>query len=239
MKKLFSGLLILSILLTLSGCHRHNYSQTNTIKKETCTDSGEYEYTCKECQKVITKTVSASGHDWEPANCQKPKTCKRCRTTEGSIGDHIINTDGKCNYCNKKYEIKNFKGWQSFANHGFYVAKGTDSIFYSSKYIAYVNKIDHTFNGNSVTIDMQGYVSRFWGENDSIYNKSFNFDVVLYNEENRYKKIENIKITGLDEGETFESSVTFKLDNIEQNGTEYQLYIVCDDDEHDTVFNVL
>ena len=38
-------------------------------------------------------------HSWTPANCTTPKTCSKCKLTEGSALGHTLGTDGNCTAC--------------------------------------------------------------------------------------------------------------------------------------------
>ena len=89
-----------------------------TIVEQSCTADGAVVSTCKDCGDTITnviapatghnfgdgeigcndsatcytcgETVEAVGHDWIPANCQSPKTCKNCGLSEGIPADHVL-----------------------------------------------------------------------------------------------------------------------------------------------------
>ncbi len=61
------------------------------------------------CQVCGVKLQDALGHNFEPANCQAPKTCTRCDVTTGGLGSHIWGgwtTSGnwrtrRCTICHK------------------------------------------------------------------------------------------------------------------------------------------
>lgn len=67
---------------------KHNYDNGTVIKEVTCTDDGEIEKVCKDCNDTITETVKCTGHDpvtWqkEAATCDKDghyegMKCARC-----------------------------------------------------------------------------------------------------------------------------------------------------------------
>lgn len=51
------------------------------------------EATCTEprtCLKCKTTEGKALGHDWADATCEKPKTCKRCQETDGQALGHSV-----------------------------------------------------------------------------------------------------------------------------------------------------
>lgn len=67
--------------------------QTIPAVPATCEQSGITEGSkCSVCQEVITPQAAAPalGHDWQPAACETPKTCKRagCSATEGGPLGH-------------------------------------------------------------------------------------------------------------------------------------------------------
>lgn len=70
---------------TESGC-QHEYLLQAT--EATCTEPGQASYACSLCGDVYTEDIEALGHDFAEATCQAPKTCLRCETMEGGLGDH-------------------------------------------------------------------------------------------------------------------------------------------------------
>ena len=79
--------------------HTHNLSKVDE-KSEDCTNNGtEAYYTCSGCELIFSDAegknvieapvvIPATGHDWEDATCEAPKTCINCKTTEGEKLDH-------------------------------------------------------------------------------------------------------------------------------------------------------
>ena len=66
----------------------------------TCTETGLTEGShCAECSAVLMeqKTLEALGHDWKKATCEDPKTCARCKTTEGKALGHVPEKGAKKN----------------------------------------------------------------------------------------------------------------------------------------------
>ena len=68
------------------------------IEEPTCTAKGKTTYTSAAFNNKVfaaqTKTledVEALGHDWKEATCTEPKTCKRCKLTEGEALGHKWN----------------------------------------------------------------------------------------------------------------------------------------------------
>ena len=76
MKRILTGIILLSMLLALSGCClRHEWMVA------TCTNP----MTCVKCGKT---EGSALGHTWEDATCTVPKTCSVCKETMGEALGH-------------------------------------------------------------------------------------------------------------------------------------------------------
>ena len=65
----------------------HDYEAV--VTDPTCTDKGYTTYTCKNCgDSYVGDEVDALGHDWADADCENPKTCKRCGETDGEALGH-------------------------------------------------------------------------------------------------------------------------------------------------------
>lgn len=83
MKKVFLGVLFLTMLFMFSGCClSHEWVEADCTKPKTCS----------KCEKTEGEP---SGHQWKEANCIDPKTCALCGLTEGSklahdLGDEEI-----------------------------------------------------------------------------------------------------------------------------------------------------
>ena len=74
----------------------HTYVES--VKAATCTEKGVKTFACKTCKDTYTEEIEALGHSWDAATCQNPKTCKRCKLTEGGTGPHSYSA-GKCTVC--------------------------------------------------------------------------------------------------------------------------------------------
>lgn len=117
MKKLFSLLLIICILLTLSACGQtETNSSTPTDSKPTSADTQsdikadtpsepDHTHTFADATCVSPKTCScgategnALGHTFSDATCTAPKTCSVCNATEGAALGHNF-VDGTCSVC--------------------------------------------------------------------------------------------------------------------------------------------
>ena len=114
----------------------HNYSFE--IVPQTCTQDGSLTYTCVDCGDTYRtnvvpalghnygdveigcndsatcyncgEVVAAVGHDWIAANCQSPKTCSKCGTSEGIPADHILSEAtcmeaAVCTICGEETDI--------------------------------------------------------------------------------------------------------------------------------------
>ena len=85
----------------------HNTSHTEA-KDATCTENGNVEYwSCSICgsawtDEALTKVtnlnsvVIPAGHDWVDADCDTPKTCSACSTTEGEALGHTPGAEATC-----------------------------------------------------------------------------------------------------------------------------------------------
>ena len=208
----------------LSGCHQHDFTQTKTITKTTCTEDGEYEYTCKECKKVEYRKVKAAGHhDWEPATCQAPKTCKKCRTTEGGKGDHIFDDNGCCKYCTARYEVYHDP---TNINHYYFNTLG-------DPYEAIeIKKIDYHYNKNTVTVTISG-IGHCRHNNGIFENGNFSLEVIMRNSssELQYRFLEKnyLNVRLRNDNETFQEDLTFNLLEPENYGSNYYLFFSVDE----------
>ena len=74
-------------------------TNTNTNTTPTCSHDWKAA-TCtapKTCSKCKATEGSAAGHSWKAATCTAPKTCSVCGATEGSKGSHTFTAD--CTIC--------------------------------------------------------------------------------------------------------------------------------------------
>jgi hypothetical protein len=65
----------------------HAYGQAETITAATCTKDGKAKATCTVCGATEDRKISAPGHKWTGATCQKAGTCSVCGAT-GSKAKH-------------------------------------------------------------------------------------------------------------------------------------------------------
>lgn len=97
---LLSSMLLLA-LLTLTGCHKHEFKEATCTEPATCISCGQTEgeplthsftkATCTEaatCIRCGETKGEPLGHDFREATCTEPKTCNRCGVTEGDIKAH-------------------------------------------------------------------------------------------------------------------------------------------------------
>ena len=78
----------------------HNYL-LQTEEKPTCTQGGSRYLVCSECEDVKVEKSPASGHRFNDATCELPKTCMVCQVTEGSALGHSYK-DNTCMRCGDK-----------------------------------------------------------------------------------------------------------------------------------------
>ena len=114
MKK-FVAMLLGSILLqalsltTALAAHTHTWGAWAWEKKPTCMSEGRQVRSCtaNNCGTHNRRNVAKVPHDYNPATCEKPQTCKfKCGTTKGSPLGHSYNpatcvTPKKCKNCDK------------------------------------------------------------------------------------------------------------------------------------------
>ena len=83
--------IVVALLLGLGGknnnSHTCSFGEWTVVADATCTQDGSKERVCS-CGEKETDTIAALGHDWKAADCQSPKTCNKCSTTEGNPVDH-------------------------------------------------------------------------------------------------------------------------------------------------------
>ena len=76
---------------TQTGCSKHEYRPVNTVPHEFDPATCTKPKTCK--FKCGTTLGSAPGHKFTiPANCVRKKTCSVCGATEGDLGNHIFSS---------------------------------------------------------------------------------------------------------------------------------------------------
>lgn len=86
----------------------HDFSKSETLTAATCTASGTKKVTCSHCEASQERKVSALGHKWTGATCQKEGICSRCHTI-GEKADHdyeILSETGTGKHFAKKVDKK-------------------------------------------------------------------------------------------------------------------------------------
>ena len=77
-RKLFYGLMLISMGTMLTGCHmKHEWADATCTEPKTCTVGGETE-------------GEALGHQWVDATCEEAKHCSVCGETEGEPLEHSL-----------------------------------------------------------------------------------------------------------------------------------------------------
>ena len=77
-RKLFYGLMLISMGTMLTGCHmKHDWADATCTEPRTCTVGGETE-------------GEALGHQWVDATCKEVKHCSVCGETEGEPLEHNL-----------------------------------------------------------------------------------------------------------------------------------------------------
>ena len=98
-----------SITLTTATFGHDDAETTETRNEATCTEAGSIVVTCNKCGETISsEEIPATGHDWEDATCEEPKTCSVCAATEGEALGHdwtwVIDKEATFEEEGKKHE---------------------------------------------------------------------------------------------------------------------------------------
>ena len=96
----------------------HDHSYTAVVTEPTCTHGGYTTYTCSCGDTYRDDFVDALAHDWEDADCDSPKTCKRCRATEGDALGHTwenadCDTPRTCSVCGETEGVAQGHTWEA------------------------------------------------------------------------------------------------------------------------------
>lgn len=77
-KRIYTVLLMLSLIMIMSGCCiSHDWQEATCTEPRTCSKCGQTE-------------GEALGHTWVEATCTEPKTCSVCGATEGEALGHML-----------------------------------------------------------------------------------------------------------------------------------------------------
>jgi hypothetical protein len=82
----------------------HKYGGWVVTEEATCKKSGERHSICSACNDKRTEKISAA-HDWLDATCTAPKTCSKCKATEGAKLGHTCKV-GTCTRCQKYIAVE-------------------------------------------------------------------------------------------------------------------------------------
>jgi hypothetical protein len=82
----------------------HSYGEWAVSKEATCTEVGEKYSICSACSDKKTEIIP-SGHNWTDATCTAPKTCSKCKATDGVKLGHTCKT-GTCERCNEYISVE-------------------------------------------------------------------------------------------------------------------------------------
>ncbi len=102
----FIGVIVSAMLFGFtdpqSNCE-HEYILTESTKA-TCAEAGKNVHQCIKCEKKIEEVLPILEHEWKEADCENPKTCQLCGTTDGEKGGHnwvaaTCNTPKTCQIC--------------------------------------------------------------------------------------------------------------------------------------------
>ncbi len=82
----------------------HEWGNWQVVKASTCSEVGEEKRFCAKCEEFEAREINKSSHSFNTADCDTPKTCRHCSTTEGeALGHDWANADCEkpktCNTC--------------------------------------------------------------------------------------------------------------------------------------------
>ncbi|MDO4266084.1 MAG: hypothetical protein Q4C63_06445 [Eubacteriales bacterium] len=93
-KSLLAAIAMSAAILSLTGCHKHEFGEWEIITPAGCTTDGTQERVCK-CGEKETETIPAAGHsfgEWEVVNAatctedgEEIRTCSACEETETQV----------------------------------------------------------------------------------------------------------------------------------------------------------
>lgn len=148
MKKAFSFLLLVTLLLSLCACGQDDIQNTNPSTQGTKCD--------------------AAGHNWSNATCTAPKTCAVCGAAEGNALGHNFE-NGVCTRCHDnedwlggiwdmtgfsgecQYEKIDLQFW-GYAGLGFSTKDGSWYQYSNNEYDESDSSVCYTVDGDTVTI---------------------------------------------------------------------------------------
>ncbi len=116
----FIGMIVSAIIFSAvdpqSNCE-HEFVITENIDAS-CNAEGKIVKECPKCNKKTEEVLEVLSHEWIEADCENPKTCKLCGTTEGEKGGHkwkeATCTDPKtCEICNKTEGTVASHSWEN------------------------------------------------------------------------------------------------------------------------------
>lgn len=100
----------------------HDFDSGTVITEPTCTEAGLKRYQCNNCTYYKDENLDAAGHDYAPATCTEPETCKICRATYGNPLGHSFSG----------YEKDGEKHWQKCSVCRFETEKETHTYVWES-----------------------------------------------------------------------------------------------------------
>lgn len=87
-----------------SYLYYHKY-EVAKYTQPTCTKDGCVEYKCAHCEDTYIKKIEHIGHNFSPATCTKPQTCKVC----GAKGEKALGHTSD-EYCSRCFTEKSYTG---------------------------------------------------------------------------------------------------------------------------------
>lgn len=112
-------LVAIGLLLCLTGCCSHVWTEANCTSPKTCTECGATEGDVVHTFEIVNcteppvcngcgATGEIIGHTWIDATCDKPKFCSVCDETEGDAIGHSTRC-GDCERCGEYINIVAYK----------------------------------------------------------------------------------------------------------------------------------
>ncbi len=137
---------------TLEPAHKYSPKVTSA---PTCTAKGVNLFTCA-CGANYSEEIHELGHDYVEATCTKPKTCKKCESTEGVALGHttILGTCARCN--NLVYPAVSLPEFPVYTENNVFLAKTvlkiTDITYrFSSKSVTFTFSAEKTEDSGALS----------------------------------------------------------------------------------------
>lgn len=244
MRKKFLLILIFSFcLLAICSCSNecngeHDYDDGEIISSPTCTTDGKMLYTCKNCKKKLTKTISSLGHEkeeeWTSDDMYHYHLCKNCHEYKFDEAAHEYD-DSKTCICGNKKEHNLYQ--KPTAINTIFSYTGEDIVFIPSGFdeniMSITGNIQKECGTYFVIISLKDKVNSMWSDlttDDVIISYQITLDKVVLNIPQKSSLTYTYtgqSITYLPQG--FDSSIMSITGNNKINAGEYEVIVKIKD----------